>query len=346
MNVGLKRLNEQTIVITGATSGIGLATARMAARRGARLMLAARGEDALRRLTEEIRDSGGEAAYMAADVGKEEDVNKIAGAAVERFGGFDTWINNAGTGIFGEVMEVPNKDSHRIFDTNFWGVVYGSQAAARHLRGRGGSIINVGSVVSDYTTPLQGMYSATKHAVKSFTDALRMELEVEGAPISVTLVKPSAIATPFARHAGNYLDREPQLPAPRYAPDSVAEAILGCAERQVRDIYVGGAGKIMAASRYYAPRLTDKFLERTMIRGQQTDRPARRREGGLYKTSGDLNERGDYDRMTFESSLYTKTLMRPFITGALLAGASVAVAALIRRAVAGRPRRGLARLWR
>ncbi|HEY8461900.1 MAG TPA: SDR family oxidoreductase [Blastocatellia bacterium] len=346
MNVRLRKLNEQIIVITGATSGIGLATARMAARRGARLMLAARGEDALRRLTKEIWDSGGEAAYVVADVGREEDVNKIADAAVERFGGFDTWVNNAGTGIYGEVLEVPNEDNRRLFDTNFWGVVYGSQAAARHLKRRGGSIINVGSVVSDYTTPLQGMYCATKHAVKSFTDALRMELEVEGAPVSVTLIKPSAIATPFAQHAGNYLDREPRLPPPRYSPDSVAEAILRCAERQARDLYVGGAGKIMAASRYYAPRLTDKFMERTMIRAQQTDRPATRREGGLYETSGDLNERSDYDRMTFKSSLYAKTMMRPFMTGALLAGAGVAVAALARRVLAGPPKRGLARLWR
>jgi short-subunit dehydrogenase len=279
-------------------------------------------------------------------VGKEDDVNKIADLTVKKFGGFDTWVNNAGIGIYGEVLDVPNKDNHRLFDTNFWGVVYGSQTAARHLREHGGAIINLGSVVSDYTTPLQGMYCASKHAIKGFTDALRMELEVEGAPVSVSLIKPSAIATPFARHACNYLGKEPQLPAPLYAPDAVAEAILHCAARPVRDLFVGGAGKAMAATRYYAPRLADKFLERTMIPAQQTDRPALHRKGGLYETSGDLKERDGYDRMTFKSSLYTKTSLRPVVTGALLAGAGVALAALIRPAFAKRPRRGLARLWR
>src|SRR5207302_1346500 len=114
---------------------------------------------------------------------------------------FDTWVNDAGIGIYGGLLDVSTADSRRLFDTNFWGVVYGSLEAARHLRERkgpyGGTIINLGSEVSDRAVPVIGMYSASKHAVKGFTDSLRMELEKEGAPISVTLVKPAAIDTPF-----------------------------------------------------------------------------------------------------------------------------------------------------
>src|SRR5439155_6660231 len=115
------------------------------------------------------------------------------------------------------------EDHQRLMQTNFWGVVHGSTVAARHLRERGGgAIINLGSIVSDRAIPLQGMYSASKHAVKGYTDALRMELEEEGAPIAVTLVKPAGINTPFPRHAKNYMEREATLPPPVYAPEVVA----------------------------------------------------------------------------------------------------------------------------
>jgi NADP-dependent 3-hydroxy acid dehydrogenase YdfG len=196
MNRKQKRLAEQVIVITGASSGIGLATARMAAKKGARLVVAARNENALRQLTQEIRDAGSEGACVVADVGDEAQVREIARVAQERFGGFDTWVNNAGIGIYGPLQEGTIEDYRRLFDTNFWGVVYGSLEAVRHLSERGGSLINVGSTVSDRALFLQGMYSASKHAVKGFTDALRMEVEQAGKPVSVTLIWTRSRACP------------------------------------------------------------------------------------------------------------------------------------------------------
>lgn len=330
MGASLKKLSEQTIVITGASSGIGLVTARMAAQRGARLVLAARAEDALRRLTEEIRAAGGEAIYVVADVGSEQEVNRIAVAAKQHFGGFDTWINNAGVSIYGNLLDISNEDHRRLFETNFWGVVYGSQVAARHLRGRGGAIINVGSTLSDRAIPVQGMYSASKHAVKGFTDALRMELEAEGAPVSVTLIKPSGIDTPYTQHAKNYMESEPTVPAPVYAPDTVAETILHCCEQPVRDLFVGAGGKALSASGNYAPRLTDKLMEATMPRMQRSGKlPRADREGGLYRASGELAERGAYDGHVAESSAYTKAAMHPVITAALFVGAGLALTALL-----------------
>ncbi|MGE5623098.1 MAG: SDR family NAD(P)-dependent oxidoreductase, partial [Bacillota bacterium] len=160
MKIRLKKLSEQVIVITGATSGIGLTTARRAAERGARVVLAARNEDALKQLTFELSKRGHEAVHVVADVGIEEDVRKIAQAAIQRFGGFDTWVNNAGISIFGRLEDVPLEDQRKLFQTNFWGVVHGSLVAVEHLKQRGGgAIINLGSEVSDRALPLQGAYS-------------------------------------------------------------------------------------------------------------------------------------------------------------------------------------------
>ena len=328
MALMLKPLEIQVIVITGATSGLGLVTARMAAKRGARLVLAARSEAVLQELAEEIKSAGGEATYVVADVGKEADVLKIAATAKERFGGFDTWINNAGVSIYGKFTEVPIEEQRRLFETNYWGVVHGSLAAVNQLRQRGGALINVGSVLSDRAIPLQGAYCASKHAVKGFTDALRMELEHEGAPISVTLIKPSAIDTPYTEHAKNYLPVEPRNPPPVYAPETVAEVILYCAENAERDVFVGGGGKGLTLLGNYAPRTTDKVMEWTMFDLQQSERPARPREQhSLDKPSGPSAERGHYDGHVAESSLYTKGSLHPLITGGLiLAGAGLAYA--------------------
>jgi short-subunit dehydrogenase len=332
MKIELKSLGAQVVVITGASSGIGLVTARMAAKRGARLVLAARSEEAVRQLADEINSAGGEAVHVAADVGSEEEVEHIAETARQRFGGFDTWVNNAGVSIYGKILDVATEDHRRLFETNFWGVVYGSRVAARYLKRRGGALINVGSTLSDRAIPIQGMYSASKHAVKGFTDALRMELEAEEAPVSVTLIKPGAINTPYPQHAKNYLEAEPTLPPPVYAPEVVAEAILHCAEHPERDVFAGGGGKAISMSEKYAPRLTDKAMEMTMMEMQKSERPPRNREhNGLYQASGKLNERGRYEGHTSESSLYTKASLHPLTTTVLVLGvAGLTIAALLR----------------
>ncbi|HEX6718380.1 MAG TPA: SDR family oxidoreductase, partial [Pyrinomonadaceae bacterium] len=272
MNVKLKKLSDQVIVITGASSGIGLVTARMAARRGARVVLNARNEEALRRVSEEINASGGEAIYVAGDVGQSDDVQNIADEAMRRFGGFDTWVNNAAVSIYGRVLDQSLEDQRRLFETNYWGVVHGSRVACAHLRKNGGALINVGSVLSDVAIPIQGTYCATKHAVKGYTNALRLELEEEGAPISVTLIKPSTVDTPYIRHAKNLMPVEPLNPPPVYAPETVAEAILYCAEHPERDVFVGSGGKMLAEAGHHAPRLTDKLMEAAMFDLQKSNR--------------------------------------------------------------------------
>lgn len=306
MGIKLKPVKEQVIVITGASSGIGLATARAAAKKGARLVLAARSGDTLEEIVQQIEADGGEAIHVVADVGNSSEVEKIARAAISRFGGFDTWVNNAGVSIYGRLNEVSEEDSRRLFDTNFWGVVAGSLAAAKHLKKQGGAIINVGSVLSDMAIPLQGMYSATKHAVKGFTDALRIELEEEEAPVSVTLIKPSAINTPYTEHAKNYTDRELTLPPPVYQPEEVASAILHAAAHSERDLIVGGGGKAMSSTNKFAPSFMDEMSEKMMSKMQVKDKPAMHREGALHQAGGSGEVHGNYEGHVMKTSLYTR----------------------------------------
>ncbi|WP_106477779.1 SDR family oxidoreductase [Phytohalomonas tamaricis] len=335
MALNLKKLHDQTIVITGATTGIGLSTARMAVAGGARVVLAARDEDALRHLVEELAQQGGEATYVVADVGNAEQVHQIARTAIERFGGFDTWVNNAGVSIFGRMLDIPPEDHRRLFETNYWGVVHGSLEAARYFRevrgDFGGVIINLGSLVSDRAIPIQGMYSASKHAVKGFTDALRMELEDEGVPVAVSLIKPSSIATPFAQHAENTMDVQPTLPPPLYEPSVVARSIIHCAETPKRDIFVGAGAKFISALGHCAPRLTDAIMESMMIRQQKTGRQEHRRHFALHEPATDMKEGADYQRHVMKSSIYTEASLRPALKATLFAGAALGIVALARR---------------
>lgn len=328
MKTKLKPLKEQVMVITGASSGIGLATAFAAAEKGARLVLAARNIEVLQDVAQEINERGGEAIAVQADVGRQQDVQRIADAALSYYGGFDTWVNDAGVSIYGRLLEVSDEDNRRLFDTNFWGLVYGSQMAAMHLRNRGGAIINIGSVLSDMGIPMQGMYSASKHAVKGFTDSLRIELEEQGAPVSVTLIKPAAINTPYPDHAKNYTGQKLTLPPPVYEPEEVANAILYAATHQKRDITIGGGGKFMSITNKLAPGLMDASSEMLMTDMQLLDEAPQHREGALHRPGEGGRIHGRI-KDTMSTSLYTRAVTNPLIAGAVVAAAGAATLALM-----------------
>ncbi|HSI91045.1 MAG TPA: SDR family oxidoreductase, partial [Adhaeribacter sp.] len=329
MAISLKPLSEQVIVITGASSGIGLATALGAAKAGAKVVLSSRNQEALRKIETEIKQQGGEAMFVVADVGRQEDVQKIAEAAISRYGGFDTWVNNAGVSIYGRLDEVSDEDHRKLFDTNFWGIVYGSLAAAKHLKSKGGAIINLGSEVSDIAIPLQGMYSATKHAVKGFTDAFRVELMEDKAPVSVTLIKPAGINTPYTEHAKNYTDKVPTLPAPVYAPEEVANAILHACEQPYRDIMVGGASKFMSAANKRIPGVMDWVNSKFLTDQQLEEEPARHHEGALYKPGKDGKIHGNHKGYVMQTSLYTRATLHPMVTGVIALAAGAAALTLL-----------------
>ncbi len=325
-----KPLSEQVIVITGASSGIGLATARAAAERGAKVMLASRNGEALADIVHDIQERGGEAQFVVTDVTSRDDLEALAAETLRAYGGFDTWVNDAGVSIFGRLEQISDEDHRRLFEVNFWGVVYGSTVALQHLKTRGGALVNLGSVASDLALPVQGMYSASKHAVKGFTDALRMELVNEGAPVTVTLIKPASIDTPFPQHAKNYMDQQPKLPPPVYDPRDVADAILYAAEHGTRDIFVGGGGKLMSSIRGWAPRVADWMGAYAMAPMQHSDDPTTGSQGALHAAGQDGATRGTSPHLV-RRSLYTKGALHPLATPAVLAGILVAGALLARR---------------
>lgn len=340
----LKQLDQQVIVLTGATSGIGLATARMAAEAGAKLVLVARDGDALDTLAHEMRQRGVDVATVAADVGDTADVERIGKEAIARYGRVDTWINNAGGSVYGTNEQVPLADMERVMQTNLWGCVNGSLEAVKLMKTRGGgALINIGSEVSDRSIPLQGTYAASKHAIKAFTESLRMELDKENAPISVTLIKPSAIATPFAEHAKNYMEQEPALPPPNYAPEIVAKAILHAAVKPERELFAGGHAKAASVLGGLLPRGMDRFMRGTMFDQQQSDKPSRAgRKDALHGSdpAQELRSRNRSAAKVSESSPYTAFELKPAPLKAALVGGVL----LAGWALAGRP--GLRKTWR
>ncbi len=278
-----KPLDQQVIVVTGASSGIGLCTALLAAERGASVALLARSRETLSEACALIEESGGNALSIVADVSSREQVEAAVEAVIRHFGRIDTWVNNAGVAIYGRLEEVSEEDSRRLFDINYWGVVNGSLAVLPTLRAHGGALINVGSEVSDAVIPLQGMYSASKHAVKGFTDALRVEVEtIDKAPLSIVLIQPTAVNTPYPQHARNYLQNEPKLPTPMIDPEKVAGAILDAAESGGRDVPVGAVAHMNTTMSKLLPRLGDR-MSAMQEKRQITDQPARDRMGTLYK---------------------------------------------------------------
>ncbi|MCB5174139.1 MULTISPECIES: SDR family oxidoreductase [Microvirga] len=331
MAVRQKSVKEQVVVITGASSGIGLATARMFASRGAKgLVLVARNEESLRGLAEELSQGGTRAIAVPADVSKREDLERVARTAIETFGGFDTWVNDAAVALYGALEEIPLEDQRQLFDVNYWGVVNGSLIAAQHLRNRGGTIINVGSVLSERAMMLQTQYSASKHAVKGFTDGLRMELESAGTPVWVTLIKPSSIDTPYIEHARNYLDDEPRVPPPAYDPHLVAKAIVFASEHQRRELTIGFGGWVIGAMGKVAPRLTDKAMEWTGYAAQTTEASERgRMRDNLYQAREDGDEYSSLRGEPRKTSLLLEAQLHPFAVALVMAGIGAAIAAAL-----------------
>ena len=325
----LKPISEQTMVITGGSSGIGLATAKMAASRGANVIIISRDEEGMRKICDEARAEGQKMDFAVADVGEREQVRAAVDTILQRHGGFDTWYNCAGVGVYAKLEEVSDDDHERVFKTNYWGVVYGSLEALKHLKKNGGVLINQGSIVSDMPAPILGTYTATKHAVKGFTDSLREELIADGVPVHVTLIKPSGIHTPFGEHAKNDKNVASVVPPPVYAPEVVAEAVLACAVDPQREVIIGGSGRAMTWMQKFLPNVSDQIFSRAFTKlAFDRSHPRRTSEGGFYEAGTSGHMYGDQGDFMLKSSLYTSSQTRPAKTLATAAAVGVGALAL------------------
>lgn len=285
MSPRLKKLEDQVVVITGASSGIGLATAQAAAKRGATVVLAARSDETLGVVVDRITADGGRSLAVACDVTDRTQVDNLASVAVEKFGRIDTWVNNAGVGLWGRLDETPQADARKLFEVNFWGLVYGCLAALPHLKKQGGALVNIGSEVSEAASPLMGVYVATKHAVKGYTDCLRIEVEeIDKAPVAITLIQPGATDTPFSQHARNVTNKEPKLPNPVDDPQHVADAILAAAESPTREKKVSISASLNVLLAKAAGGVAD-FLGGKRTRDLLSDEPPRNPAGALNQSS-------------------------------------------------------------
>jgi NAD(P)-dependent dehydrogenase (short-subunit alcohol dehydrogenase family) len=345
VDIKLKPVREQVIVITGASSGIGLVTAKEAAHRGAKVVLVARNAHDLERAVEGIRAEGGRATYHVADVADQDQVDGIGEAAVREFGRIDTWVNNAAVALYGRLADLSAGDMRRQFDVNYWGQVYGSLTALPHLKVQGGALINVASALPNRAIRLQGNYAATKHALKAFTDALRLELEEEGAPVSVTLLKPGSVDTPLFDKARSYVGVEPQPIPPVFAPEVVAGAILACAQRPLRQVIAGSMGWVRSL-----PGAATRTADITTDRSTMDSRKAHlalvgdRRDNLYEPVADDGGERGhNYRGRVMKRSLSTAAALNPRKTAIVAAAFGIALAAgfrLGRKEPVKRRRRG------
>jgi short-subunit dehydrogenase len=327
-------LAQSVVVITGASSGIGHATALCFARRGARVVLVSRSAEALEQVAGEVAEAGGQALPVAADVARSEEVEAVVQSAILRFGRIDVWVNNAAVAEWSLLEDMSPAEIRRVVEVNLLGAIYGVRAALPHLRAQGsGVIVNVASALAERAIPLLSTYSASKAALKSFSDSLRMELRATRSGIDVVTILPSSINTPFYRWGPSKIGVRPHPVSVIYPPQAVAEAIVSGVEHPQREIYVGVMGKLLSVGERVSPRAMDWYmLRRQHMFREQYSATRDRGQSNLFQTPGETDIEGSFTDETRKRSVYTKAIeLHPNMRRAAAAGALVFAALWLRR---------------
>jgi NAD(P)-dependent dehydrogenase (short-subunit alcohol dehydrogenase family) len=266
----------QTVVITGASAGIARATARLYGERGDSVGLIARGQAGLDGAAADVRDAGGTAMAISADVADFEQVDAAASRIETELGPIDVWINVAFTSVFAPFAEIRPDEFRRVTDVSYLGFVHGTMAALARMRPRDrGTIVQVGSALSERSIPLQSAYCGAKHAINGFTSSLRCELLHDGSGVRVTVVQMPAVNTPQFSWVRSKLPNHPQPVPPIYQPEVAARGVVYAADHPGRrEYWVGASTAATLAANKVAPALLDRYLARTGYSSQQTSEPA------------------------------------------------------------------------
>ena len=319
----------RVVVITGGTSGIGLASARLFGRQGWRVGLIARGQAGLDAARARLEADGSRVATASADVSDLPALRAATATLATELGAPDAWINNAGVSVFARFMDTTDAEFRRVTDVNYLGVVNGTRVALEHMRPRDtGSIVNVCSAIGFRGVPLQSAYSGAKYAMRGFAEAVRAELANERSAVQVTTVYPPSVNTPFYSHAIGRVDGSPRPPPPIYQPEPVARAIVFAATSRRRDVLVGGQTVGTALLNTFAPRLADLMLAALGPRAQTSSNPgvaAAADENVFSGTRRASAEHGAFDAEALGSSAQLWATMH---RGALATGLGLGVLGL------------------
>ncbi|WP_225726321.1 MULTISPECIES: SDR family oxidoreductase [unclassified Nocardia] len=301
------------VMITGASGGIGRATARRFAAEGARIGLLARGEKGLAAAATEVRALGGEALILPCDASDFAAVDAAAGKLEAEFGPIGVWVNAAFVSVFAPFARIRPDEFRRVTEVTYLGTVHGTMAALARMRERDrGAIVQVGSALGERAIPLQSAYCGAKHAINGFTESLRVELLHEHSNVHITIVQAPAVNTPQFSWVRSRLPKRPQPVPPIYQPEIIADAIAFAANHPRRKQYWVGASTVgTVLAQRLAPALLDRYLAHTGYRSQQTDLAAEPRDDNLWHPldrpdGADYGAHGDFDPRAHRHSPQTR----------------------------------------
>lgn len=323
------------VVITGASAGVGRATARAFAARGARIGLIARNVEALQATRREVEARGGEAIVAVADVADAEAVERAATEIETAFGPIDVWVNNAMASVLGPIKDIPADEFRRVTEVTYLGLVHGTLAALRRMLPRDeGVIIQIGSTLAYRGIPLQAPYCAAKHAVQGFHDSLRSELLHDGSNVRVTMVNLPALNTPQFRWVRSHMPRKAQPFGTIFEPEVAAQAIIWASEHPRRELNVGWGTTQAIIANAFIPGLLDHYLARIGYDGQQGEEPeeAGRPDNLFTPVSGDAGAHGVFgDKAKTKSPQLFANTHRGAVGGVVAALAVFGVVRLLTR---------------